>query len=165
VRNGKAWSGGVGAACFGRFPDGDMLKRWIPGPSGDLGHKEFVADLGDVLDGRVQAIGRCELSRIEVEVLVVEPLDDGLIHDRIKLGGRKVVVCKCDSAADFKLVVVAVARGVVALAEDVAVLALVERGDIEAMSGGELVALAEQRLGWGSHAILQAVCGREFPSE
>jgi hypothetical protein len=64
----------------------------------------------------------------------------------------------------FELIVVAVAARVVALAEQGTVLGVAQGGNMEAVRGGEVEALAEEDV-LGGHENLQGVGGREFPDE
>ncbi len=107
---------------------------------------------------------------------MVEGLDEVLVDEAFEVGEGEVVGwwgVEIDGDAGLDAVVVAVAAGVVALAEGGAVLFVGEGGDVEAVGGGEVEALAHEgdgiRGGFGRglvcHAELQAVGRRDGPSE
>lgn len=162
----------IGRAGTVGFPDGHGGEGGAGVGLGEGGGEERVEDFGDVFDAGVEAAaGLVEFDGVFVEVGVVEFVQEDFGDE-----GFEVVELErgCGGEADggFELVVVAVAFGVVALAEEVAVFGVAEGGDVEAVGGGEVEALAEDGGGGGhgsGHRVFlffgEAVGGGEVPAE
>lgn len=124
------------------------------------------ADFGDVLNARVQAFGS-ELFGVDIEVLVIEPLDDELIGELLQ--DRECERCSfaADGKGDAGLdgVVVAVAGGVVALPVQLSVFLIGQCGSMEAVRGGKLEPLSDTGVLAVIHGILQRERGCEAPRD
>jgi hypothetical protein len=162
----------VGRASAVGFPDGHGCEGCAGVGLGEGGGEEGEEDFGDVFDAGVEAAaGLVEFDGVFVEVGVVEFVqedfgDEGLEVVELERG------CGGEADGGFELVVVAVAFGVVALAEEVAVFGVAEGGDVEAVGGGEVEALAEDGGGGGhgsGHGVVlllrEGVGGGEVPAE
>ncbi len=97
---------------------------------------------GDIFDGGVNGF---EFGYINVEVLVVEFFDDVFRDESIEAADVECLAVSVDTGChgDLELVVMAVSRRVIALTEYIAVFSVIELGNVEAVSGGELVMLSQ----------------------
>lgn len=159
---------GEGAGGAIGFPDGDASEFGVGAGLADARGEEVEADHRDILDAGRDALAGAELVGVDVEVFVVEAFDDGLVGDAFNVGraeGGAAVARKSDGDAGLDLVVVPVAGGVVALAEERDVLLGAEGRDVEAVRGGEVELLADERDLGQMHAGLHGKEGRELEPE
>lgn len=113
-----------------------QLRRDAPPPALDGGFEFLEDDGGDVLDRGIEG---AEFLAVDVEVLVVEAVQNGVVDDSLELVDGEEAAGGVGGAGegDFEFVVVAVAVAVVAAAEEFLVLGVGERGGVEAVGGGE----------------------------